>query len=64
MNAAVTAINAATDVTSLDKLEDLARQRGIDGVAPVKAALQSKRSQFGASQADAWASTPVAEVPK
>lgn len=58
--AAVTAIQGAADAEALDKLEQLARQRGIDGVAQVRAALDAKRAELGPSTTDHWA---TAEVP-
>jgi len=61
VNAAVTAINACSDPVDLDKLEDLASQRGIAGVAEVKDALAGKRVELGPSGVDKWA---VAEVPQ
>lgn len=52
---AVTAINACADPVALDDLEKLAAQRGIEGVATVKAALVAKRAELGASGVDRWA---------
>ncbi|WP_442575901.1 AAA family ATPase [Microbacterium sp. F51-2R] len=52
---AATLIAAATDSAALDKLEDLAKTRGIAGIAEVKAALESKRAELGSSLTDHWA---------
>ena len=57
--AAVTAIQGSADADALDKLEQLARQRGIDGVAQVRAALDAKRAELGPSTTDHWATAEV-----
>lgn len=57
--AAVSAIHAATDAASLDRLVDLARQRGIEGVDPVKAAIAARRAEVGESTTDSWEAAPV-----
>ncbi|RLK47647.1 ERF family protein [Microbacterium telephonicum] len=64
--AAVTAIDAAATPEALDSLAQLAKQRGIDGVATVRTAIEKRRATLGhsASVEDAWAAVPVAEVPK
>ena len=61
VDAAVAAINTATDAAKLDAIEQHARGLGIDGVAPVKAALAAKRAELGASGVDHWATAPVPE---
>lgn len=55
IKAAVEAITKATTPEELDKLEDLTVQRGINGVADVKAALDAARGRVGASTVDHWA---------
>lgn len=57
--AAVNAISAAADADALDKLVDLARTRGIDGVADVRDAITARRAVVGESTTDAWEITPV-----
>jgi hypothetical protein len=57
--AAVTAITGAKDAADLDKLEDLAKQRGIAGLADVKAAISTRRTELGASLTDHWAAAPI-----
>jgi hypothetical protein len=59
--AAVAAIHGAADADALDKLEDLAKTRGIAGIAEVKAALESKRAELGSSLTDHWAVSPIPE---
>jgi hypothetical protein len=61
IDAAVTAIHAATDPVKLDAIEAHAKSLGIDGVADVKSALTAKRAELGPSGVDRWG--PVAEVP-
>lgn len=61
INAAVKAISAAETAEKLDQLEDLARERGINGVAEVRAAIEERRGVLGASLVDHWAAV---EVPK
>lgn len=56
---AAAAIRAAQDAEALDKLEALANQRGIAGVADVKTALAEKRAELGASTIDHWATADV-----
>lgn len=53
--AAVQAISTVADADALDKLEALATQRGIVGVAAVKTALEAARERVGASTTDHWA---------
>lgn len=60
--AALAAIAGAKDADALDKLEDLTKQRGIDGVPSVKAAISTRRTELGASLTDHWA--PVAPIPE
>lgn len=57
---AVIAIDNAADAAALDKLEELTVTRGINGVAPVKAALVAKRAELGKSDTDHWAVKDVA----
>ena len=62
---AATAIAGAADVAALNSLEDLAKQRGIAGVAEVRSAIEAKRAELGPINVeDAWAAVPVAEVQK
>lgn len=57
--AAVDAIRAVTDPAELDRMQDLATQRGIAGVAAVKAAITERRAALGESGVDSWAVTEV-----
>lgn len=59
VTAAVTAVKSAVDADALDRLEDLAQQRGIAGVAAVKSAIAARRAEVGASTTDSWSTTPV-----
>lgn len=61
ITAAVAAITGARDATELDRFEALAKQRGIDGVAEVKAALEAKRSELGPALVDHWAAATPGE---
>lgn len=56
---AVKAAEDCTDPVKLDEIEAYARRIGIAGVAPVKAAIDAARERVGASNVDAWATTPI-----
>ncbi len=56
---AAAAIRAAKDAEALDKLEALATERGIAGVADVKTAITAKREEVGASTTDHWEAAPI-----
>lgn len=56
---AIKAIEGATSPEKLDGIEDYAKRIGIDGVAPVRAALAAKRAELGTATTDQWATAGV-----
>lgn len=56
---ALKAITNATTPDNLDAIETHAKALGIDGVAEVKAALATRRTELGPSLTDHWAAAPI-----
>ena len=64
--AALAAIESAESLADLDKVWARVKRGGLDGVAPLPATHEARRSALAGTEepADPWAATPVAEVPK